>query len=216
MTKPYAGTTKALEVLNVVGDVLLLQLCFTVASIGIVTIVPAAAAFQRGLHEVLFESKSPSIRSFAARLVVVLRRYWLVALLVPVIAIMLIVAVLFWASVQSPVSLAALVVLIPLAGMSTGFYLCGLASVAAEPDCRTAKRVIALAWQRMRRQPLHVAGCIVVMMTWIFLLLNVPTLVLVGSGTVPALLAAWLLRGASRAAVAERKASAEFRSPNPH
>jgi hypothetical protein len=56
----------------------------------------------------------------------------------------------------------------------------------------------------------------VVMMTWIFLLLNVPTLVLVGSGTVPALLAAWLLRGASRAAVAERKASAEFRSPNPH
>lgn len=213
MTKRNAGGSRSLrilEILNTIGDVLLFQLCFVVASLGIVTMVPAAVALQRYLDDVLFRDETAGIGSFFARLGSAFRRYWVLSLVVPVLIVVFVVGILFWVSARGPVGLAALAILIPLAGLFAGLYLAGLAEVVTTTEDSigegrvvraegpTGEELIAAAWTRLRGQPLHVAGCVVVLVTWFLLLLQVPTLVLVGSGTVPALLGFWLRRGARR------------------
>lgn len=202
-------TLKILGILNTFGDVLLLQLCFAVASLGVVTAFPAAIALQRCLDDVLYNDENAGIRSFGARLAAAFRRYWAPSIALPVLTVMLVVGILFWAFAEGPVGLVALALLIPIAGLSLGLYLCALAvlvsareeSTSADP---TSTELLAAAWARLLRQPLHVAGCVIVMVTWILLLLQVPTLILIGSGVVPAFLAFWLRRGATRGSVGSR------------
>lgn len=207
MTKRNAGgarTLKVLGILNTIGDVLLLQLCFAIVSLGVVTVLPAAIALQRCLDDVLFTGDTAGVRSFARRFASAVKSYWLASIVVPVLAVMLVVGILFWAFAEGPIRLVALAVLLPLGGVFMGLYLSALAETVSTAEFPTARRLIGLAWLRMQRQPLHVAGSVVVMVTWFLLLLQVPTLVLVGSGVVPAFLAFWLRRGATPESMAAR------------
>lgn len=191
----YASTTRALGILNRFGDVLVLQLCFAVASVGIVTVLPAAISLQQGLDEVLAEGGSASVRSFAVRTWRGLLAYWRLAIALPVIALMLLVAILFWAAAADPARLIALAFLLPIAGLALGLYVSGLATFVSSPERTSGRARVELAWRRLQRQPLSAAACMVVMVTWFLLVSRLPTLGLIGSGIVPAFLAVWLLRG---------------------
>ena len=199
MEKPasarHSSTTRALGILNAVGDVLVLQLSFAVASIGIVTILPAAIALQRGLDEVLIGGESASIRRFAVRTWREFLTYWRLSIAVPALALMLVVGTFFWAAAADPMRLIALAFLLPIAGLALGLYVSGLATFISSPDRTSERARVALAWQRLRKQPLSVAACVVVMVTWFLLMSRLPTMGLIGSGIVPAFLAVWLLRG---------------------
>lgn len=194
-TPRYSSTTRALGILNSFGEVLVLQLCFAVASLGVVTILPAAIALQRGLDEVLAGSESASIRRFAVRIWQEFRAYWRLSIAVPAGALVLIVGIFFWAAAADPMRLIALAFVLPIAGLALGLYVSGLATFISAPERTSGRRRIALAWQRLCRQPLSVAACMVVMVTWFLLVSRLPTVGLIGSGIVPAFLAVWLQRG---------------------
>jgi uncharacterized membrane protein YesL len=194
-TPRYSSTTRALGILNSLGEVLVLQLCFAVASLGVVTILPAAIALQRGLEEVLVGSESASVRRFAQRLRQEFRAYRLLSLALPAGALVLIVSISFWSATSGPVRLLALAFVLPSAGLALGLYVSGLATFISLPEPMSGKQRIGVAWRRVRGQPLSVAASMVVMVTWFLLLLRLPTLGLIGSGIVPALLAVWLERG---------------------
>lgn len=191
----YSSTTRALGILNALGEVLVLQLCFAVASVGIVTILPAAVALQHGLDEVFTGSESASIRRFAVRTWREFLAYWRLSVAVPAIALMLLVGIFFWAAAADPMRLIALAFLLPIAGLTLGLYVSGLATFISSPERTSGRARVVLAWQRLRRQPLSVAACMVVMVTWFLLVSRLPTMGLIGSGIVPAFLAVWLLRG---------------------
>ncbi|MCU1573685.1 MAG: hypothetical protein JWO93_1767 [Micrococcaceae bacterium] len=193
--RKQARAVRTLSALNTVGDVLLLQLCFFVASWGIITAFPAAVALQRQLDHVLDKGEPATVRSFAAELLSAFRANWRAAVVLPVVAAMLIIGILFWGSVDAPVGTVALLLLVPMAGASVGLYLCALAAVVDQPVTARFKNILASAWLRVQGQPLHVAGCVVIMLTWFLLLGRVPTLGLVGGGVLPAFLAVWLRRG---------------------
>lgn len=191
----YSSTTRALGILNGLGEVLVLQLCFAVASVGIVTVLPAAIALQRGLDGVLTGGESASIRRFAVRTWHEFLTYWRLSLAVPAIALMLLVGIFFWSAAADPMRLIALAFLLPIAGLTLGLYVSGLATFISSPERTSGRMRVGLAWQRLRRQPLSAAACMVVMVTWFLLVSRLPTMGLIGSGIVPALLAVWLLRG---------------------
>jgi uncharacterized membrane protein YesL len=201
MTKRNEGGSRSIRVLailNSLGDVLLLQLCFAVAALGVVTIVPAAVALQTTLDDVLYRDESAGIRTFFRRFASAARRYWPLAIVVPVLSTGFVVGILFWAAARGPIGLVALALLVPFAGLFAGTYLSALAVLVAEREDPGSVELVAAAWQRLLSRPLHVAGCVVVLVTWFLLLLQLPTLVLVGSGVVPALLGFWLRRGVRR------------------
>jgi hypothetical protein len=100
----------------------------------------------------------------------------------------------FWANAHGPVRIFALAVLIPLTGMILGLYLSGLAILPAAPETSTFKSLFRSANLFLLRRPLPVAGGVVVLLTWFALASQVPTLLLVGSGLVPALTAYALSR----------------------
>lgn len=191
----YSSTTRTLGILTSFGEVLLLQLCFAVASLGVVTVLPAAIALQRGLEEVLVGGESASVRRFAANVWQESRAYWRLSIAVPAGALVLIVGVFFWAAAADPARLIALAFVLPIAGLALGLYVSGLATFISAPEPTSGRRRIALAWQRLRRQPLSAAACMVVMVTWFLLVSRLPTVGLIGSGIVPAFLAVWLERG---------------------
>jgi hypothetical protein len=193
--RKQARAVRVLDVLNAVGDVLLLQLCFFVASLGIVTAFPAAVALQRCLDDVLNKGDTATIRSFTAGLLTALRTNWRAAVALPILAAMVVTGILFWGSVHGPVGTVALLLLIPLAGAFAGLYLSALAAVVDQPAGASFRNILASAWLRVQRQPLHVAGSVIILLTWFLLLARVPTLGLVGGGLLPALLAVWLRRG---------------------
>ncbi|WP_150309213.1 hypothetical protein [Planctomonas psychrotolerans] len=201
MTNSPAGGSRSIRILallNTIGDVLLLQLCFFVASLGVVTVPPAAMALQTSLDDVLFRDESAGIRVFFTRFAAAAGRHWRLALLVPVLTVGFVVGILFWSADRSPLGFVALALLVPLAGLFAGLYLTGLASLVGPRVDRSSRELVLAAWLRLREQPLHAAGCVVVLVTWFLLLLQVPTLVLVGSGVAPAMLAFWLRRGVRR------------------
>jgi uncharacterized membrane protein YesL len=78
--------------------------------------------------------------------------------------------------------------------MILGLYLCGLAVLPQAGNDATMKTVFRSANLFLLRRPLPVAGGVVVLLTWFALASQVPTLLVVGSGLVPALTAYALAR----------------------
>ncbi|SDT16955.1 hypothetical protein [Microlunatus soli] len=181
-----------LEWVTPVGNLLVAQLVFVCCALTVVLIVPAAVALQRTVQAILDEHENAVFRTFVAELPGAIRRYLLIGLAIDVAAAMIMISILFWYAADGPAAVVALVVLIVVSGLLIGGYLCGLAvTVAGDQGVR---RWLSASYRRLTRQPLHVAGTVVIMLTWLLLLSRVPTLALIGTGLVPALLAHWLRR----------------------
>ena len=184
-----AGVAAGLEV---TGEVLLLQILFLAFSLPLVTTVPAAVALQRSFRQVILEDKSGASRRFFHEFVWAWARVGVPGLLAPVLAGAAVFSTLFWLSTPGPLGTVALCVIIPLCGIATAFYLALLAA-AMDIDATADRRTL---WDASRKivltKPLPLAGCVLALATWGILALRLPTLIPLGSGLVPALLA-WLL-----------------------
>lgn len=187
-------TSTALTKLAVVGDLLMLQLAFLVISLGILTLFPAAFALQRVVPDAISQEKPKLLRSFFREFRQALKQYWLPGFGLWTGGLLLAFGISFWAYAAGPVRIFALAILIPLTGMILGLYLSGLAILPEASATATMKELFRSANQFLLRRPLPVAGGVVVLLTWFALASQVPTLLVVGSGLVPALTAYTLSR----------------------
>jgi uncharacterized membrane protein YesL len=187
-------TSSVLSKLSVVGDLLMLQLVFTVISLGILTVFPAAFALQRVVPDAISQEKAKLMRRFFQEFRWAMKRFWLPGFGLWTGGLLLAFGLSFWAYSDGPVRIFALAVLIPLTGMILGLYLSGLAILPEAPETATMKSLFRSANLFLLRRPLPVAGGVVVLLTWFALASQLPTLLVVGSGLVPALTAYMLSR----------------------
>jgi uncharacterized membrane protein YesL len=180
--------------LSMVGDLLMLQLVFLVLGFGIITLFPAAFALQRVLPDAISQDRPALMRRFFKQFGWAMRRFWLSGFGLYAGGVMLAFGISFWAYSGGPVRVFALAILIPLTGMILGLYLSGLAVLPEVDDTATMKSLFRSANLFLLRRPLPVAGGVVILLTWFALASQVPTLLVVGSGLVPALTAYWLSR----------------------
>lgn len=178
--------------LEVTGEVLLLQILFLVFSLPVATVVPAAVALQRTFRQVILEDKPGSTRRFFTEFMWAWAKVGLPGLLAAILTATAAFSILFWLSTPGLLGTVALCIIIPLCGVAVAFYLALLAA-AMEADSSTTRRNL---WDAVVNlvvtKPLPVGGCVLALATWGILALRVPTLIPLGSGLVPALLA-WLL-----------------------
>ncbi|WP_350279552.1 DUF624 domain-containing protein [Kribbella sp. HUAS MG21] len=187
-------TNTVLTKLSIVGDLLMLQLAFLVISLGILTLFPAAFALQRVVPDAIAQDRPKLMRRFFGEFRWAMKRFWLAGFGLWTGSVMLAFGLSFWAYSSGPARIFALAVLIPLTGMILGLYLSGLAILPEAPTTATMKTLFRSANLFLLRRPLPVAGGVVVLLTWFALASQLPTLLLVGSGLVPALTAYALAR----------------------
>ena len=187
-------TSSVLSKLAAVGDLLMLQLVFVVISLGILTLFPAAFAMQRVVPDAISQERPKLMRRFFQEFRWAMKQFWLPAFGLWVGGVLLAFGLSFWANADGVARIFALAVLVPLTGMILGLYLSGLAILPAAPETSTVKSLFRSANLFLLRRPLPVAGGVVVLLTWFALASVVPTLLLVGSGLVPALTAYALSR----------------------
>jgi uncharacterized membrane protein YesL len=182
-------TNTVMAKLSIVGDLLMLQLVFLVLGFGIITLFPAAFALQRVLPDAISQDRPSLLRRYFKQFGWAMRRFWLSGFGLWVGSVMLAFGLSFWAYSSGGVRIFALAVLIPLTGMILGLYLSGLAVLPEAPEDTTMKSLFRSANLFLLRRPLPVAGGVVVLLTWFALASQVPTLLVIGSGLVPALTA---------------------------
>lgn len=187
-------TNAVLSKLSLIGDLLMLQLVFLLCSVGVVTLYPAAFALQRVLPYTIGQEHPSLMRRFWSEFKWAFRRFWAAGLALYVGSIALAFGLLFWVSTDGPVRIFALAVLVPLTGMIVGLYLSALAVLPDEPEDSTAKSLFRAANLFLLRRSLAVAGGVIGLATWFLLLAKLPTLFVIGSGLVPALIAYWISR----------------------
>lgn len=185
-------TNAVLAKLSVIGDLLMLQLVFLVLSLGIVTLFPAAVAMQRTLPDAISQDRPSLLRRFFQQFRWAFRRFWLIGLGLYFGGIALAFGLAFWAYSDGVVRIFALAVLIPLTGMIVGLYLSALAVLPDAGDETTTKSLFRAANLFLLRRSLPVAGGVIGLFTWFALLARLPTLFVIGSGLVPALIGYWL------------------------
>ncbi|WP_415854563.1 hypothetical protein [Sinomonas sp. G460-2] len=190
-TPPLPARVRAFGAATAAGEALLLQICFVLASLPLVTVLPAAVALQRSLREVFVGHDRASAVRFGGHFVTALRQTWKIAVVQPAFALAAIVSAAFWASAGGVLSAVALSLLAAACGAATAAYLAFIAAAAILPPTARPRRCAFAAWALARRRPLRFAGAVVLSATWALLLARVPTLLLVGSGLVPAALAWW-------------------------
>ncbi|WBQ05088.1 DUF624 domain-containing protein [Kribbella sp. CA-293567] len=187
-------TNAVLSRLTVIGDLLMLQIVFLVLSLGVVTLYPAAFAFQRVLPDALSQDHPQLLRRFFKQFKWAFPRFWLTGLALYFGSIALAFGLLFWANANGVIRIAALAVLIPLTGMIIGLYLSTLAVLPTAPENSTSKSLFREANLFLLRRSLPVAGGVIALFTWFALVSQLPTLFAVGSGLVPALIGYWIAR----------------------
>jgi uncharacterized membrane protein YesL len=178
--------------LETVGDTLLLQVLFLLVSLPLFTMVPAAVALQRALRKTVIEERPGVTRSFFREFSWAWARVGYVGLAVPVATAAAVFSILFWLATPGVAGMLALCVIIPICGIGAAAYVALLAvSMVAEDDV-TGRELLIWIRGLMLAKALPLAGCVVVLSTWLLLAFRLPTLIPLGSGLVPAFLA-WLL-----------------------
>jgi len=178
--------------LETVGDTLLLQILFLLVSLPLFTMVPAAVALQRALRKTVIEERPGVARSFFREFSWAWPRVGYLGLAVPVAMAAAVFSILFWLAAPGVPGLLALCVIIPICGIGAAAYVALLAVSMVAEDNATRRELMGSIRGMVLANPLPLAGCVVVLSTWLLLALRLPTLIPLGSGLVPAFLA-WLL-----------------------
>lgn len=189
------------------ADLILLHLCFMVASLAVVTVVPAALALQRSMDDMLLRQDTAIVGTFWPHFRWAVRRFTVVSLLVLAYALLVVASIFLWSSFDGIVQGVGVGTVLALGALCTGLYVSGLAWVGtsswrpepggADEEEREAENWRSLwngARDRFAAQPVPVLACVVVLFGWLLMLAWVPPLGLFGFGLVPALLAYWLNR----------------------
>ena len=181
-----------MAVLETIGDTLLLQVLFLLVSLPLFTMVPAAVALQRALRKAVIEERPGVARSFFREFSWAWPRVGYLGLAVPVAMAAAVFSILFWLATPGAPGLLALCVIIPICGIGAAAYVALLAASMVAKDDATRPELMGSTRALVLANPLPLAGCVVVLSTWLLLALRLPTLIPLGSGLVPAFLA-WLL-----------------------
>ncbi|MFJ5956345.1 DUF624 domain-containing protein [Paenarthrobacter sp. NPDC092416] len=178
--------------LETVGDVLLLQLLFLLVSLPLFTMVPAAIALQRAFRKIVLQDRPGVTRAFFTEFTWAWPRLGVPGLLAPLAMGAATFSILFWLSTPGVLGTVALCIIIPLCGAGVAAYI-ALLGTAMDADDDTSRRGLLDGAARIfLTKPLALAGCVIAFATWLLLASRIPTLIPLGSGLVPALLA-WLL-----------------------
>lgn len=178
--------------LEVVGEVLLLQILFLLFSLPLVTVLPAAVALQRAFRQVILEDKPGATRRFSREFAWAWSRVGLPGALAVILAAAAVFSIFFWLSTPGLLGTVALCIIVPLCGVAAAFYLALLAAAMETDPSTTRRNLWDASLKIVLTKPLPLGACVLALATWGILALRVPTLIPLGSGLVPALLA-WLL-----------------------
>jgi hypothetical protein len=187
------------------SDLILLHLCFLVACLPVVTIVPAAIALQRSTDDVLVGQETVIVGTFYEHFRWAVRRFTVVSLLVLGYALLVAASLYLWSGFDGVVQAVGMSFALAFAALCTGLYLAGLAwtgsttpRVGAGPLREESPAGQDWRWlwhgarKRFADQPAPVLACVLIVFGWLLLFAWAPPLGLFGFGLVPALLAHWL------------------------
>lgn len=188
--------------LHTSADLILLHLCFLVASVPVVTVVPAAISLQRSMADMLLRGETAIVATFWPHYRHAVRRFTGVGVVVLAYAVLVVASVYLWAGFDGTPQTVGLASVLALGALCVGLYLAGLAWAGStgaevregfEPE-ETWRSLWHGARNRFAAQPMPVLACVLVTFGWLLLMSQVPPLGLFGFGLVPALLAHWLNR----------------------
>lgn len=187
--------------LNVIFDLLLLHFCFLVASIPVVTVVPAALALQRSIDDNLLRQETSIVSTFVKHFRWGLRRFWVTSLVVLAYSLLLFGSIYLWSSFAGGLRIFGLTIVVAFGLLAGALYLGGLAwsssvELTREKPGKNLTKVATPAWrqlwngarERLARQPVGLVLCTLSLAGWLLLMVRILPLTLFGFGLVPALL----------------------------
>jgi hypothetical protein len=185
------GQPRVVSMLDTVGNALILQLAFLAFSIPLVTALPAAVALQRQLADLQLGERT-GFGPFGKEFVRSWKSSWQLAIVALIAAIAFLVAIPFWYSASFPFSRAGLGFLVCLLGLAGSLYLNILRAAEVARQARWPDW-LAIGFGHLVGHPLRSLCGLVLLFAWLVTLAYVPTLVLVGSGIVPAMIVRYAL-----------------------
>ncbi|QNE48630.1 DUF4175 domain-containing protein (plasmid) [Glaciihabitans sp. INWT7] len=187
--------------ISALGTALLLQVCFVVCALPVITAVPAAIALQRSFSDDRAGEKV-GVLSYLRQFTVAWRQSWPLGVIGALLAVGLVVGGLFWLSVHAPLGYVAVGTLSFIAGLAAATYL-NLLSCADRERETGWRPLFAETRAALVGRPLRSLGGVVMLAAWYFVLVSVSPLVLVGSGLVPTLIARFVIEPPVRQQLAE-------------
>lgn len=187
---------RALAIIEAIGNALVLQVVFLVVSLPIVTAAPAAFALQRSLAASA-AGDATGFRSFVREFREQWRARWPLGIVVAAVGIGFLVGIPFWYSVGDAVGIIALGTLVAILGLAIGMWLSLLAVVVEDRSGRW-RPLVNRGFAMLTSQPLRALAGVVLVLVWVSVAWFVPTLLLVGSGLIPALITRFTLQTGHR------------------
>lgn len=184
---------RVIRIVDAIGNALILQLCFVLCSIPLVTIVPSAVALQRSLDGYRAGERTGFL-PYLAQLRRAWSQYWRLGLLAAAVGVGAAMGLLFWLQVESTIGHLAVGLLMFWSGLGAALYLSLLEASSAFPDL-DGRTVLSRAVAVVRSHPLRSLLGLMLFWSWLVVLMMVPTLALVGSGLIPAIIARYALGG---------------------
>jgi uncharacterized membrane protein YesL len=190
---------------DLVARIVVLNLCFLLTSVGVVTIVPSALALQSVLPRPGVEPPARPVRSYFRTFAAMWRCAWPLGVLLPSIGFGAWVAVSFYLAAAPFLAGPALAVLIPAFGGLAAGYL-ALLEVARRQGVLPGgwRGWLAPTVRVVASRPLPAAGAILLLGTVAMLFLRLPTLLPIACGAAPAYIAMWAFGLPARRSVTTR------------
>lgn len=186
-----SAATRAFGFLDTAGSVLVLQLLFLVTSALVITAVPAAVALQRALPAAFDGTQAHPVRSWVSQLRMAFSQSWVLGLGLPFLVLAALGSLLAWMQIGGSWASAAIGLLAALACLALVTWLGMLAAAASAPDTHRWVDWLRAAPSLVLARPVWSIAAAVVLVTWLALSYRLPTLLLITSGLVPALLVQW-------------------------
>jgi hypothetical protein len=182
---------RIIAAISTIGTALLLQVCFVVCALGVITAVPAAIALQRSLSDDRIGERV-GILSYLRHFATAWRQSWPLGIVGALLTVGFVVGGLFWLSVHAPLGYVAVGTLSFLGGLAAATYL-NLLSCSDRDRNQRWRPLLGQAREALFGRPLRSLGSVVALGAWYFVLASIPPLVLVGSGVVPALIVRYVI-----------------------
>ncbi|MGP5078604.1 hypothetical protein ACTXKZ_11120 [Brachybacterium alimentarium] len=180
-----------------VGTALVLQLCFLVAALPLVTVFPAAVALQRQWED-FRGGRVVGLRTYPREFKAAVLQAWWFGVALPVIASAFIVGLIFWRHVPATIGGVATGLLVGLGAVAVAFYLALLTVAERRREGSMVPWFADAGSVLLANVPRFATATAVIVCAWLAASV-IPTLLVVTLGIVPALAASKAARSSSQA-----------------
>jgi hypothetical protein len=180
--------SKFLAASGMISTYVVLNVCFLIACLGVVTVLPAAVALQTTLPDKGEDMPDRPARDFVSAFRRAWRQSWPLGCALPIFVVAGYLVVFFYLAAAPIVGIPALIVLVPLLSLATAGYL-ALLQAARRDQGGTWRSWIRSVPMMLMGRPLPAAAAVLLLATAAALASRLPTLLPVGCGIVPALIA---------------------------